>query len=388
MKIGIIIDSEKGVGGSHHHAINTLASLSEHFENCEVVPIYSETKQESAGDRLNIPLKITKLFSYFISFEKIIEKTGDFVLEIFDFEDYLLENGVEIVFFPRPNPIALCFRKLKYIVNILDLCHLEYNYFPEVYDFNENWRRDYAFNAISRKALAVVCESDHTKDLVRENYKIDKKRIFVIPFLPSVEVLPNSVRNPEILEKHGLQDKEFFLYPAQFWFHKNHRLIVEAARLMEKTDHLIKFVFCGSDFGSKAKIENLIDQFGLQDRFLVLDYVDAEDLNAFYDHALGLIYPSYFGPSNMPPLEAWKKRLPVLYNEQFKSFSEDAALPFNPDCPDSLKSKVLELIRNESLRNELVQKGEERLRHFETWNMEGYCLLHAFIEKVGRQLLA
>ena len=37
-------------------------------------------------------------------------------------------------------------------------------------------------------------------------------------------------------------------------------------------------------------------------------------MGPLYSQAFALVMPTYFGPTNMPPLEAFKFKIPVLYS--------------------------------------------------------------------------
>ena len=51
--------------------------------------------------------------------------------------------------------------------------------------------------------------------------------------------------------------------------------------------------------------------------------------------------PSYFGPTNLPPLEAWAVGTPVIYPEAFKAQAGDAAILFDYDDPRSLADAIV-----------------------------------------------
>ena len=75
------------------------------------------------------------------------------------------------------------------------------------------------------------------------------------------------------------------------------------------------------------------------------------------------MYASFSGPENLPPLEAFKTGIPVLYSD-FPGAREqlgNAAVYFNPGDEKQLAEKMKELIKNQALRHALVEHGRERL---------------------------
>jgi glycosyltransferase involved in cell wall biosynthesis len=70
--------------------------------------------------------------------------------------------------------------------------------------------------------------------------------------------------------------------------------------------------------------------------------------------------PSYFGPTNLPPLEAWAVGTPVIYPEAFKAQAGDAAILFDYDDPRSLADAIVGL-RTDGTRERLRTAGQLRL---------------------------
>jgi len=71
-----------------------------------------------------------------------------------------------------------------------------------------------------------------------------------------------------------------------------------------------------------------------------------------------LVMPTYFGPTNIPPVEAWSLGVPVLYSSTHFSHGKDAAEYFNPDSPRSLVYAILNL---NATKAQLIRKGKVRI---------------------------
>ena len=68
-------------------------------------------------------------------------------------------------------------------------------------------------------------------------------------------------------------------------------------------------------------------KFNLENQVRFAGFVSSEEINLLYSQAFALVMPTYFGPTNMPPLEAFKFKIPVLYSniKGLKEQVEDAA---------------------------------------------------------------
>ncbi|HYG89645.1 MAG TPA: glycosyltransferase [Azospirillum sp.] len=294
----------------------------------------------------------------------------------------LRQEGVDWVFQLLPS-LAGVSALLPFVTPIHDLNHRLQPEFPEVSALGEIPRREYTYNLICKYATLVVVDSEVGKEDVLNFYGhlIDEDRIRVLPYVPS------SFRSAAVTEedkrrvvgKYGLPPR-FFFYPAQFWRHKNHIAIVEALRLIEQhTGEKIPVVFCGTySDGLRARtfmeIMNHAQKVGVRERIHYLGFVPDNDIPALYSLAVGLAMPTFFGPTNIPPLEAWQYGCPVITSNirGLRDQAGDAALLVDPRAPATLAEAMLTLWRQEGLRRELAERGRRRLAR------------HSWSEFVGR----
>src|SRR5439155_17628589 len=84
-------------------------------------------------------------------------------------------------------------------------------------------------------------------------------------------------------------------------------------------------------------------------------------LDGLYGEAICLTFASFFGPDNIPPLEAFALGCPVIAarvpgsEEQL----ENAALLFDPAEPADIARVILRVHRDVGLRAELIRRGRE-----------------------------
>jgi glycosyltransferase involved in cell wall biosynthesis len=80
--------------------------------------------------------------------------------------------------------------------------------------------------------------------------------------------------------------------------------------------------------------------------------------------------PSYFGPTNLPPLEAFHLGVPVLYSDKqgLRDQVGEAALLMDLKDPNSMALHLKNLIEKKQLREQLIKSGYERLKYFESYD--------------------
>ena len=90
--------------------------------------------------------------------------------------------------------------------------------------------------------------------------------------------------------------------------------------------------------------------------------------------------PSYFGPTNIPPVEAWYFNIPVVYSSINSSHGLDAAIYFNPDSSNQLIKCLLKL-ENKKFKGKLIAKGKKRLISIKRENVQGHIKFSSEIKK-------
>jgi glycosyltransferase involved in cell wall biosynthesis len=265
--------------------------------------------------------------------------------------------------------------RLPFVVPIFDLNHRLHSEFPETSAFGEYDKREYLYINTCRFATFVLVDSGIGKaDVLRfYGHLITEDRIRILPYYPPIPETPppNAVDLAAVAAKYDLP-KRYFFYPAQFWRHKNHELIVQAAKLLSDRNETIPFVFCGAytDYFRARhfmELRTLATQLGV--RIHYVGAVPAEEMPALYSLSAGLVMPTFFGPTNIPPLEAWHYGRPVIASD-IRGMREqigDAGLLVDPRSPADLAAALLRVWRDDELSAELAARGKKRLAGY-SWS--------------------
>lgn len=290
------------------------------------------------------------------------------------FEKTLRKAGVDIVYFTTTSNWNLVLYKLPFIITIFDGSFRDSPEFDEVREFAQFERRDIVWRSAATKAAVVITNAEELIDALCRRYAMERDHTVCIPFSPSLYVSRSGAADERedaaILMKYGIQPGYLF-YPAQFWSHKNHPTILLAMCLLRDQGERHRLVLCGSDHGARAAFEMLVTQHGLGDSVRILGFVPSAELGALYRGAKALVMATYFGPTNLPPLEAWAVGTPVIYPEAFKAQVGDAAVLFDYDDPASLATAIAKADSAEE-RTRLAIAGKQRLAQFRERIDEGH----------------
>ncbi|OGA71141.1 MAG: hypothetical protein A3G83_00455 [Betaproteobacteria bacterium RIFCSPLOWO2_12_FULL_68_20] len=267
------------------------------------------------------------------------------------------ERGVQAVWFvPGLAHDAL---DIPYVGTVWDLQHRLHPWFPEVCSDGYWEHRELVYSRFVRRATHLVTGTRVGAEQLSRLYGVAPERISVLP-QPAPRVLAQAEPSQAVA---ALGAERFFLYPAQFWPHKNHVNLLHALKLLEERHgERLSLVLPGADKGNAAHVRRTSEALGLAARVHLPGFVSAADLAWLYRRAAALVYPSFNGPDNLPPLEAFAHGCPVVLAEYpgAREQAGDAALFFDPRDPGELAAKLASLLRDAPLAQELARRGRER----------------------------
>ena len=108
-------------------------------------------------------------------------------------------------------------------------------------------------------------------------------------------------------------------------------------------------------------------------------YLEREEAEAWLRRATALVYPSRYEGFGMPPLEAMAAGTPVVVADvaAVRETCADAALYFSPGDFEQLASILKRLLHEPNLRDELRNKGRERVAKF-SWKATAEATLEVY----------
>ena len=366
MKIIAVLEVSISAGGGFNQSLNAILQmkglLDAKFEFSVVstnekninylkkLKIDAEFFKITLLDRLLPRLYSGRIWSIILSKLKIISP----------FEKWLIRKDCDLVYFVEQSSRAESLQNLNFIATVWDLCHRDQPEFPEVREFGEFQSREWASQNTLTLASIILSDSEELADRISSRYGVDRERIVPMPYSPSplIEEL-SSKKNKEILKLYKI-DYGYFFYPAQFWAHKNHYRIIQATKLLHQEGIKARIVFVGGDRGNLEFLKKTTKDLGLENYLTFLGFVPNEHLSVLYKNCQAVVMPSYFGPTNLPPLEAWFFEKPLIYSTHFSNQVGDAAILVNPDEEFSI-ANAMKSILDKNISEKFIKKGLSRL---------------------------
>ncbi len=284
--------------------------------------------------------------------------------------------GIKLMIYPTVHPLSFE-SKIPFITAIHDLQYLLQPEFLEVSAKGEWERREYAYRNCARHAITILVDSKiGMEDVIRSygKYGVGKEKIKILPFLPANYLTThNLLKEKQRISKLFQLPDDYLFYPAQFWPHKNHLRIVKALGLLKQEKRLdIPIVFCGLQTGEIRKktfneVMSEAAKLAVDKNIFYLGYIEDACMSGLYSGAKALVMPTFFGPTNIPVLEAWQFNCPVLTSD-IRGIREqvgEAAVLVDPKSVDGIAQGIYQLWTDQRLRQKLIKKGKQRLNSYQ-----------------------
>jgi glycosyltransferase involved in cell wall biosynthesis len=253
----------------------------------------------------------------------------------------LVREKVDLVWFLAPNRVIDQVRDTPFVMTVWDLAHREVQGFPE-FNSGRGWaQRESWYTQNIGRAFHVVTDSTHTGKSLERIYGLYRHNWSAVglPFPPEIAI--DDSRANEI-------DSPYFYYPASFWPHKNHKVLIDALALLEDT--LPCLVFTGTNEGMEDALKGYAREKGLENRVKFLGRVTDAEVQGLISQSLGVLMPSMLGPTNYPPLEALRLGVPSVVStaHHFDEIPKGGLVEIEPGNAQQWRKEMARLSRSPS----------------------------------------
>lgn len=277
--------------------------------------------------------------------------TGKVINKLWGFsEPYITDvmcerQGIDVVFGPsRSIPVKNHF--VPWVSWIPDFQHL---HLKDMFSANEIFARNQGFRKVALNADFVILSSQDTLRDFKYCFpdQIDKAR--VVPFVTQIppQVFENNPLN--ICKIYNLPEKFFYL-PNQFWMHKNHKIVIDAMKILHQSHPEIVVVCSGGvgDYRNQdyfGSLLNDVSRMNIRDNFLLLGFVPYEHVFTLIRQSIAVIQPSLFEgwSTTVEETKSMGKRVILSDISVHREQNPSGGSFFNPLDPDKLAELLVEV---------------------------------------------
>ncbi|MFH1710015.1 MAG: glycosyltransferase family 1 protein, partial [bacterium] len=236
-----------------------------------------------------------------------------------------------------------------------------------------------------KSAKRIIADSEFTKKDIIERYKVDEKKIEVIYLAPDESF--KKIADQSLLEKTRLKygiRKDYLIHVGAIHARRNIKRLLEAFQKIKGKNFNLQLVLVGGLNVKASDFHSLIHVLNLQSEVLHLTYVTEEDLVCLYNDAKALIYPSLYEGFGLPLVEAMACGTPVVAANAtcIPEIVGEAALLFDPYSIEDIATKIMKILNNQQLREELSIKGIQRAQCY-SWKKAAQRTINVYNQALG-----
>lgn len=190
----------------------------------------------------------------------------------------VFRKGIDYIYPYFSNNLFLQKRSISWIADF------QHHYLRHYFTEEEYQERVKYFLEIARNHHKLILSSKDSYHTYQNLYPDNLKNVYVVPFVSALDkslILHDNSK--EIFFKYGLHDDNYFLVSNQFWQHKNHKIIVDALKLLQPESRRKIVVICtglGEDYRNIRyfnELQEKIKQNNLENNIKILGLIPRID---------------------------------------------------------------------------------------------------------------
>lgn len=250
--------------------------------------------------------------------------------------------------------------------SVVTIHDLGYIYFPSAHPDPARRYLAWSTRHSAKRATRIIVDSLATSRDLAAHYGVSENRINLV--YPGVDESLAPVSDPAQLKAvraaYNLPER-YLLFIGTLQPRKNIARIVQAFSYWQakQTNSDVALVLAGP----KGWLYDPNWTAGTPNVFLP-GYIQDSDIAALYSGALALVFPTLYEGFGFPVLEAMRCGTPVITStsSSLPEVAGNAALLVNPRDTESIAAAIDRIIKDQTLRADLVRKGFEQAARF-TW---------------------
>ena len=337
-----VFQNRSGLGNYSRNTINMLARYYPENKYKLFAPEFTNLYTLPDSAEVISPKSIfSKFFKSYWRLHQVTSLLHENDIDIFHGLSHALPYGIEKTGIPS-------------VVTIHDLIFLR---FPEYYKKIDRKMYHSLYLSSCKNATKIIAISNQTKKDLIKYFGIESGKIEVIyqscdnRFYEKV----NEEQKSSIRLKFKLPEK-FILSVGTIEKRKNQLAILKAV-VKEKLD--IPVVILGKPTAYINELNQFINESGIQKQVMFLQNTSTDELQAIYQMAEVMVYPSFFEGFGLPVLEAQASGCPVI-TSNVSSLPEaggDGAIYVNPKDFSAIGLAINRILNSKQVTAELIRKG-------------------------------
>ena len=245
----------------------------------------------------------------------------------------------------KPKFVQFCIQD-AFLTNFPSVYHphdLQHMLYPENFTDEDLAWRDLAWPVYARRATKIVVATDHVKGDIVKYFGISRSKVVTIPLTLNQIKAP---QGPKALPQKS-SDLIHLIYPAAYYPHKNHDVLIKAMPIVLKSFPNLILHFTGDAMNRGSQIQLLIEEHGLIGKIVEHGWLNRPEFEQLMLKARLLVFPSKYDSASFPIDEAMSIGLPVACADTVPLRSQvgESGVYFDPDNAFDVADKIVTALK-------------------------------------------
>jgi len=214
------------------------------------------------------------------------------------------------------------------------------------------------------KNIKLITVSNFSKNEIINYFKKDLEIKVIYEGIPELQKI-NEYNQKKILEKFKIK-KPYLFYVGLIVPHKNIENLLRAFKIFSEKYSDFNLVLSGRIVREFINPEKIIEELNLEDKVILTGRISDEEKVALINNSSAFVFISTHEGFGLPVLEAQSLGLPVLASNvtALPEIGGDGCLYVDPYNIDDITRGMEEIVFNDVLRQNLINKGFENIKRF------------------------
>lgn len=281
------------------------------------------------------------------------------------------------------------------IPQLLIVHDISFAHFPKQVSWHQRLYYQWGTPRFLKKAQQILTVSEFSKQDILTKYpnpalKTASKQIALSDKISVAHGAARSIFHPihwaekDAVKSHYAHGCEYFLFIGGIHPRKNLLNLLKAFSLFKKWQKSnMKLLVAGRLAWQYEDLIEKLKSYKYREDVVMLNYLSDQELAKVTASAYALVYPSFFEGFGLPILEAMQSGTPVICSNtsSMPEAAGEAALFANPQDPDAIAKHMLAIYKDESLRDELIQKGKAHAKTYD-WDHTADLVWKAILKTI------
>lgn len=245
------------------------------------------------------------------------------------------------------------------------------HHFPEFFSKKEKRHRRVNNKKAVYESDHIIVSFDHVKEDLIKFYKIKEEKISVCPppFADDWFTSKEETNWHELEAKYKLR-KNYLLYPAATWKHKNHITLLNTLKKLRDNGNDIELVCTGMQTEYFGKIKSIIRSLNLSLYTHFLGIVSEADLIGLYKNSSLVVIPTLYEAGSGPLYEAMRYKVPVICSNvtSLPGTMGNNDFTFDPNNVDEITLMIKKILSEKLFRERNLENSECRIKYYSHLN--------------------